>query len=759
VSPRTVFLVLLSALLAAPTAAAGFSFRYRLVDVFRSSGASADWRIRACDLNGDGDDDFLRSTSGRALCEVYVRAHRTFETFRDITLDSAGSVQGVGDATGDGRADLLVVISRDSVCWVACHDLRRPGGADRPLWTAGPYLDSCRLFVKMGTRGHVSVLGVFDADADGRPEVYLDVQPYAPGGEPRKIVCLDGPTGRERWRYLLAAATTRLQLLTRRGGRERHLIVQSYAPDNGFQVGDETDATAYVTSLSPQGRKEWSGRMGGIFSGAWVVLGDFDGDGERDVLVSATITAAQTEADSSALPVLCVLDPGNGRILRSARIPSAIVEPVAEDLDGDGRDEIVGAGQDQSVYCYDSRLALRWVNRQRKLMSVTWIGDLDGDAAPEILAGSPGSIGVLDTRGHLLLGGDVAGNELNMSPMRLAGRIHLLLVGERQSRVAAVERPDVSPAVMVLVGGPLTAGLGGAGYLVRRRRRRAAALVEQGEAQDHLLEAMVAFGHAGSSLGILDRLHFYLKNWDRVRAQDGVEGRLAPLLDDFVGSVLPDLVRLVSLARRARVRPQYWRLLATQALQVSGELQQLVERGPAVSNARVQRAEAAVESLDADLRGIRAHLRQVFHADVEPLARRVLARRAAEFASAGVEVRLEDRGPASQAAFVAGGQLEKVLENLVENALRAMQEAAVRRLGVTLTVEGAHCLIDVSDSGCGIPPQDRERVFDRDYSTREGGGFGLYYARQVLARYEGKTFVLASGPGEGTTFRIVLRTS
>jgi len=759
VSPRTVFLIALSALLVGPTTADGFSLRYRLVDVFSSRGTPPGWRILASDLNGDGDDDLIRSTPGRALCEVYVRARGTFETFRDVTLEPAGMVLTVSDATGDGRSDLLVLVPCDSAYRVSCHDLHEPGGGDRPLWSAGPYLDSCRVFPKEGGRGHVLVLGVLDADADGRPEVYLDVQPYVPGGEPRKIVCLDGVTGKERWRYLLASAPTKLQLLTRLRGRERHLILQAYAPNNGFRVGGETDASACVTSLSPQGRREWSVPMGGIYSGAVVALGNFDRDGEKDILVSTTITAAETQADSLAMPALCLLDAGSGRILRRARIPSVIIEPVVWDLDGDGRDELVGVGQDQTVYCYNPDLTPRWVNRQRKLMGVRWIADMDGDGAPEILAASMGAIGVFDARGHLLLGCDIANNERGLLPMRLAGRTHLLVVGERQARVAKVERPDVSPTVLALVGGSLTVGLGGVGYLVRRRRRRAEALVEEGEAQDRLLEAMVAFGHAGSSLGILDRLRFHLRNWDRVCVQDGGENRLASLLDDFVGTVLPDLVRLVSLARSARVKSQHWRPLAPQALHVSGELQQLIERGPATSDGRVQRAEAALEQLDSSLRGIRAHLRQVFRAEVEPLVRRVLARRAGDLAAASVEVRMEDRGPAGQAAFVAGGQLKEVLENLVENALRAMQEAAARRLGVTLTIEGAHCLIDVADSGCGIPLQDHERVFDRDYSTREGGGFGLYYARQVLARCEGKIFVLASAPGGGTTFRIVLRTS
>ncbi len=757
-SSRVAFVAVLVLWSVAGRAAAdGFSLRHRFVELLRAPGGNPAGAILVADLNGDGNADLVRTTPGRAVCELSSGDGRSLETYRDVTLDPQGLVRATGDVTGDGRPELFVVAVREGRAWLYCHDIRDAERADRPLWTAGPFLDSCRVMPKMGARGHVRVLSTLDADGDGRSEVYLDVQPYVPGGEPRKVVCLDGPTGKERWRFVLAPGATFLKLLTRRHGAERHLILETYAPSNGFAVGSETDSRAYLMALSPAGRREWAVALGGVFAGVCSDLGDLDGRGDTVIVASTIGTAAEIEADSSARPRLCVIDPASGRILRSASVPSGITPRLA-DLDGDGRDEIVGGGQDQAVYGYGPDLAPRWVCGRHPLRDVLAIADLDGDGAPEIVAAHQGAIGVLDGRGRLLLWQEFPDGPLNASPLRVRGRTRLLLESRDEIRLVSFARPDAPPVALATAGGVLALGMGGLGY-VARRRRRGARLVERGEAQDRLLEAMMAFGHAGSSLGVIHRLQLHLRNWERVRQRPGARDALLPLLEDFVSRVLPDLVRLVALARRAQAKAQHWRTLAERALVVSAEVHELLAGDPADAAEHARRAEAELQEVDASLAGLRAHLKQIFRAPLGPAVRRALARREESLAAAGVEVGVRVEGSEEATGFVSPPQLDNVLDNLVDNALRAMEGAAPRRLTVTVGREGAYCRIELTDSGRGIAAADRERIFDRDYSTREGGGFGLYFARQVLARYEGKIFVPHGAPGEGATFRVLLRSA
>ncbi|QIB43527.1 sensor histidine kinase [Streptomyces aureoverticillatus] len=93
-------------------------------------------------------------------------------------------------------------------------------------------------------------------------------------------------------------------------------------------------------------------------------------------------------------------------------------------------------------------------------------------------------------------------------------------------------------------------------------------------------------------------------------------------------------------------------------------------------------------------------------------------------------------------AEVAGsrGQLARVLGNLVTNAQRHTRS----RVTVTTRADGAWAVLEVADDGDGVPPEERERIFERfvrldDARSRDegGAGLGLAIARDVAARHGG----------------------
>ncbi|QDQ13725.1 sensor histidine kinase [Streptomyces spectabilis] len=109
---------------------------------------------------------------------------------------------------------------------------------------------------------------------------------------------------------------------------------------------------------------------------------------------------------------------------------------------------------------------------------------------------------------------------------------------------------------------------------------------------------------------------------------------------------------------------------------------------------------------------------------------------------------------------VAGsrGQLARVLGNLVTNA----QRHARSRITVTARADGAWAVLEVADDGSGVPPAERERIFERfvrldDARGRDegGAGLGLAIARDVAARHGGTLTVdEASGGGARFTLRL-----
>jgi two-component system nitrogen regulation sensor histidine kinase NtrY len=100
--------------------------------------------------------------------------------------------------------------------------------------------------------------------------------------------------------------------------------------------------------------------------------------------------------------------------------------------------------------------------------------------------------------------------------------------------------------------------------------------------------------------------------------------------------------------------------------------------------------------------------------------------------------------------------LRRVLVNLIDNAAEAMESSGVRRLGVAtrLNGDGDAVEVEISDSGHGISPVDKDRLFLPHFSTKERGtGLGLAIASRIVAEHHGTLRVEDNQPS-GTRFVI-----
>ncbi len=103
--------------------------------------------------------------------------------------------------------------------------------------------------------------------------------------------------------------------------------------------------------------------------------------------------------------------------------------------------------------------------------------------------------------------------------------------------------------------------------------------------------------------------------------------------------------------------------------------------------------------------------------------------------------------------------IEQVLMNLVLNAVQAMKEGGTLTIQ-TVVVEGV-CLVEVRDTGSGIPPAVLPRIFDPFFTTKsegEGTGLGLSVSLGIVERHGGR-IVVDSEVGKGTTFTLYLPVS
>ena len=145
-------------------------------------------------------------------------------------------------------------------------------------------------------------------------------------------------------------------------------------------------------------------------------------------------------------------------------------------------------------------------------------------------------------------------------------------------------------------------------------------------------------------------------------------------------------------------------------------------------------------------------------ADIGPVTAELASvfRSAVDRAGLAFEV---DCPPLQEPVYLDRGMWEKVVLNLLSNALKFTFDGSIR---VAVHAEAGHAVVTVADTGVGVPEQEMPRLFERFHrieNTRsrsnEGSGIGLALV-QELVQLHGGTITASSAEGTGTAFTIRL---
>ena len=99
--------------------------------------------------------------------------------------------------------------------------------------------------------------------------------------------------------------------------------------------------------------------------------------------------------------------------------------------------------------------------------------------------------------------------------------------------------------------------------------------------------------------------------------------------------------------------------------------------------------------------------------------------------------------------------LQELVRNLVDNAIRYSDDEG--RVTVRVSGDAGSVVLEVEDSGSGIAPADRERVFDPFFRARAGGtgvGLGLTIARDIARAHHAKIELADAREGSGLLVRV-----
>jgi signal transduction histidine kinase len=122
-----------------------------------------------------------------------------------------------------------------------------------------------------------------------------------------------------------------------------------------------------------------------------------------------------------------------------------------------------------------------------------------------------------------------------------------------------------------------------------------------------------------------------------------------------------------------------------------------------------------------------------------------------------VNFSINTNGEKEITALINGPLFDWVIENLLKNALDAMEGKG--SISINIKNETTKVIADITDTGKGISKKNIAKVFKPGFTTKKRGwGLGLSLAKRIMEQYhKGELFVKNSETGKGTTFRIVLK--
>jgi signal transduction histidine kinase len=132
------------------------------------------------------------------------------------------------------------------------------------------------------------------------------------------------------------------------------------------------------------------------------------------------------------------------------------------------------------------------------------------------------------------------------------------------------------------------------------------------------------------------------------------------------------------------------------------------------------------------------------------------ARPRAETAGVELDLVVDDAPHVSGEAV----RLAQLLDNLVSNAIKFTPAGG--QVEVRLFARGGNTCVQVSDTGIGIPEEEREKLFERFFRSQsalerqiQGTGLGLYISKAIVEAHGGR-IGLGGDEGKGTTFVVEL---
>ncbi len=257
-------------------------------------------------------------------------------------------------------------------------------------------------------------------------------------------------------------------------------------------------------------------------------------------------------------------------------------------------------------------------------------------------------------------------------------------------------------------------------------------------------------GNAVNSVAVgVATLHDQLRNNELLRRLSAVTGALAAHRDDWIAYLRDDPQGRQALPFVLALADDFERQ-HQQFMQLIGRVQGRVDHIVDILRTQPSFGGGVMERKDIDLPDAIGKAVDVLR---DSLNRRGIA----------IEV---DCARAPRRIRIQDGQFRQMLVNLVKNAMDAIDELiaageskAPPRIRIVAYSAPGSVILDVIDTGIGIPPERFKVIFSAGYTTKKAGsGLGLHATANFVIGAGGSIQPLSEGHGTGTTMRVTLKT-
>ena len=583
---------------------------------------------------------------------------------------------------------------------------------------------------------------VYDFNGDGFEEILIGID-VGYDLYPRELQNLDWHHDRLLWKYevsgIICADFTHVVKPSDSASPLVVMAVQSKG--NAAVVRDMDDTHAYLIVLDENGREVWKVVTGGIFANSRVAIIDYNDDGVPDILCDDRYTKGQTSDESKSIEggLLEVYNLGGEKLRELDLGMGCVINYFYRlDFDGDGTDDICVLCKDNSFYIINEKL-----NFLGKYKSYSGVGEIEyrdflDDNTRQFALTSDNKLWLYDRDFKPLaqFGTD------DIARLRISNAfkpvdtlpVYSLILTDRERTLHFVMALESTPWYTIFSRNPILAFLAAfvplsiiilvIWYILAKFRQKNIVIKKQ---RDRLDTALEELREAQEKLIAAEKYK---------QARD-IAGGFAHEIRNALFPARSSLKQLRNLSRNSNLDSE-------QVEKYTKNTDRAVARAVDITKLISQ-----YTRLDSEYVPEAVVLSQL----VEELARTY------DVSLHEHDIKLELSGLSETATVSANRQqLYLVLNNLMLNSIDSLTNRANRIIFIMIREDESFITLSFQDSGCGVSPENLNRIFDTFYSTKpdKGTGLGLALVKKIVEMYGGIISV-SSELNKGTRFDLKLK--